>query len=449
METGRRASLALVTNDAKLEHIATSIATEREAEVWFSRSPEETGKLLRHHSELIRVIDMAATSPLAPRDREALSLWAGGEGEVLGLAARDGLARSGQVLAYDRAEFAARGDEILGALLPVCSNRDPVRLILGQSEGVRRMCEQVRCVAQFREVSVLVLGETGTGKEVVARALHEMSAAPQAPFVAVNCAAIPSSLFESELFGHEAGSFTGAKGSRPGLFEAAADGTLFLKGVGDLPADLQPKLLRALETRQFRCVGGNKTIPLTARIISATNRGLNGVRDSTLRLDLHFRLAGFTIELPPLRERGGDVELLARSFLEGFVRRNNTVPMRLADAALDMLAAHDWPGNVRELKVVVERSAILARGGEVEVAHVADSLGRAAPRMIDSIPANDTTLTTGALTDSAGISGLRRIEKDLVLAVFEDSQKNLSLASRVLGVPRSTLRDKLRRYGAM
>ncbi len=449
MDTPRRASLALMTNDTKLERLATSIAMERDVELRIARTDREATELLRSHSEVVRVIDMAPSSPITPADREALRLWTREDTDVLVLAAREQVARRVQVLSYDRAEFAACGDEILGALLPACSKRDPARLILGQSEGVRRVCEQVRCVSQFRDVSVLVLGETGTGKEVVARALHEVNAPADAPFVAVNCAAIPASLFESELFGHEAGSFTGAKGARPGLFEAAADGTLFLDEVGELPTDLQPKLLRALETRQFRRVGGQKTIPLTARIVSATNRGLNGARDSTLRLDLHFRLAGFTIELPPLRDRGGDVELLARSFLEGFVRRNHTLPMRLADGALDVLAAHDWPGNVRELKAVVERAAILARSEIVDAAHVSDSLGRAAPRLLDSEPANDTTLTTGALTDASGISGLRRIEKDLVLAVFEDAHKNLSLASRVLGVPRSTLRDKLRRYGAM
>jgi transcriptional regulator with GAF, ATPase, and Fis domain len=264
--------------------------------------------------------------------------------------------------------------------------------------------------------------------------------------VAVNCAAIPATLFESELFGHEAGSFTGAKGARPGLFEAAADGTLFLDEVGELPSDLQPKLLRALETRQFRRVGGTRPLPLSARIVSATNRGLNGVRDSTLRLDLHFRLAGFTIELPPLRDRLGDVELLARSFLEAFVRRNRTAPIRLSEEATDALGAHDWPGNVRELKAVVERSAIVARGDVIQAQHVYDALGRAVERVAHAEPANDCASTAN---DTAGISGLRRIEKDLVLAVFEDSHKNLSLAARVLGVPRSTLRDKLRRYGAM
>ncbi len=458
-QASSNAIVALVTNDPMLDRIVSELSRHRGVKLDLIRSPEGATAAIRGRNAMVRVIDMHASSPITEADRDAIAMWAPEENAILVLAQVQGAVHGLHMHAYRRNQFVASAEEILGPLLPAVSERDPSSLILGQSESVRRVCAQIRSVSRYRDVSVLILGETGTGKELVARALHELTASASTPFIAVNCAAIPASLFESELFGHEAGAFTGAKAAKPGLFELAAGGTLFLDEVGELPADLQPKLLRALETREFRRVGGSRTIPLKARVVSATHRGLHRAgspQGSTLRLDLHFRLAGFTIELPALRDRAEDVDLLARHFLESFVRRSDAEPKRLSDGALDLLAKHDWPGNIRELKAVVERAAILSSGDVVRSANIEECLGR---RPSPSIPidcerageeqvlaANDQR-EAGA--ESPSISGLRRIERDLLLVVFEDCQKNLSLASRVLGLPRSTLRDKLRRYGAI
>lgn len=463
MGSGTQASshavVALVSNDPTLERIMSELSRHRGVKLDLIRSEEHANAAIRGRNAMVRVIDMHAASPVSRADRDAISMWAPEENDILVLAPAQGAVHGLHVHAYRRKQFVTSAEEILGPLLPAVSERDPSGLILGQSESVRRVCAQIRSVSRYRDVSVLILGETGTGKELVARALHELTASSATPFIAVNCAAIPASLFESELFGHEAGAFTGAKGPKPGLFELAAGGTLFLDEVGELPSDLQPKLLRALETREFRRVGGSRTIPLKARVVSATHRGLNksgSSQGSTLRLDLHFRLAGFTIELPALRDRVEDVDLLARHFLEGFIRRSEADPKRLSDDALDLLARYDWPGNIRELKAVVERAAILACSDLVQSADIEECLGSRAPTPVevdrdrfDEEPIAAANDGRTANSDSPSISGLRRIERDLLLVVFEDCQKNLSLASRVLGLPRSTLRDKLRRYGAM
>ena len=312
---------------------------------------------------------------------------------------------------------------------------DPFSTIRGTSKEIEIVREQLRSVSRFADVSVLVLGDTGTGKELVARALHEATFGPDAPFVAINCAAIPEHLIESELFGHEAGAYTGARGAKVGLLEAAAGGSVFLDEVGEMPMALQPKLLRVLESREFRRIGSTKSRPFDARVLSATNRE-RWDRDAQLRSDLTYRLAGFTVRLPPLRERGDDVTLLGDHFLRSFQARHGLPSLQLDPVAAELLAAHDWPGNVRELKATLEHAAILADDGVIGSRQLRSAL--AARRETPNPP-------VAAAPVGERARGLRAVERQLILEAMERHGGNVSRAARELGLPRSTLRSKLER----
>lgn len=400
--------------------------------------------------------------------------------------------------------------------------------IIGHAPAIAAIREQILRVAEFPTMSVLVCGETGTGKELIARAIHELSC-PDAPFVSVNCAAIPESLFESEVFGHSPGAFTGAQGRRTGLLEEATGGTFFLDEVGELPAAMQPKLLRALETRRFRPVGANREQPLAARIISATNRTLTQARE-TFRPDLYYRLAGFSIDSPPLRDRAEDLSILAELFLRAFCRLHGRPMMSLTSEAVQALRKHRWPGNVRELRGVIESAAISARENRIEVDQIREALssrgarlsslpapGEAVPQTwsseshaarflappspgafelerlgkpsgatrspfspVDETPpqtiregqpartspsgeeasSNDEAAPSTSWMEGAPPSSgtalvgkrglfetLPELEEFVISDVFRECQGNLSMAARTLGIPRSTLRDRLKKYG--
>src|SRR5260221_3959722 len=221
------------------------------------------------------------------------------------------------------------------------------------------------------DATVLLEGESGTGKELFARALHALSPRADGPFVAINCAAIPENLLETELFGHEKGAFTGAAGRKPGKFELAHRGTLFLDEIGDLPLSLQPKILRALEEKRFERVGGTVPLQVDVRVVAATNRNLKAaVAARQYREDLHFRLSAFPITIPPLRERPDDIQMLSRYFIDKFCRDLNKKPLSLAPSAVDELQNYAWPGNVRELQNCIERAVILTEGDTIHARHL-------------------------------------------------------------------------------
>ncbi len=240
------------------------------------------------------------------------------------------------------------------------------RPILGNSPEVAALKKMIERVAPSK-TNVLVIGESGTGKELVARALHDLSPVKDGPFVAVNCGAIPETLLESELFGHKKGSFTGAIADKPGLFETANDGTLFLDEIGELPLSMQVKLLRAIQDRSIRRVGGNETIKIEVRIIAATNRDLEeAAKKGTFREDLYYRLNVILLEMPPLRQRVGDIELLMAVFLKKFNEKQKRKIEGFSPQALEIMLSHRWPGNIRELENILERVVTLEATNQVQ-----------------------------------------------------------------------------------
>lgn len=239
--------------------------------------------------------------------------------------------------------------------------------IIYQSQAMEDLLQQVDIVAKS-DSTVLICGETGTGKEVIARAIHQLSPRRDKPLVKINCAAIPASLLESELFGHDKGAFTGAINTHRGRFEIADGGTLFLDEIGDLPLELQPKLLRVLQEREIERLGGSRTIPVNVRVIAATNRDLwQMVEDRQFRSDLFYRLNVFPLELPPLRDRPEDIPLLAKHFTQKMARHMNRSIDAIPTEALRQLMSWDWPGNVRELENVIERAVLLTRGNNLNL----------------------------------------------------------------------------------
>ena len=308
--------------------------------------------------------------------------------------------------------------------------------MLGDGPAMQRLRELVQRTAPS-EGRVLVTGENGTGKELVARAIHEGSRRRAGPFVKLNCAAVPAELIESELFGHEKGAFTGAVTARKGKFELANHGTLFLDEVGDMPPAMQAKVLRVLQEGEFERVGGGVTLRCDVRVIAATNRDLpSEVAAGRFREDLYYRLAVVPIHVPPLRERKEDVPALATAFLAEASERNGRRAMRLGRDALAALQANDWPGNVRELRNLVERIAILCDGPEIGAADVAAVLpGARRPRP-------DRFREGAPLKDL-----LEEAEREIVLAALERHGDNMAETARALGLERSHLYKKLRALG--
>jgi len=246
-------------------------------------------------------------------------------------------------------------------------DRNKYNKIVGESQGVLKVLKMIQKVEKSN-ILVLITGESGTGKEVIANTIHYSSPMARKPFVPVNVAAIPADLIESELFGHEKGAFTGATGRRIGKFEEANGGTIFLDEIGEMELGLQTKLLRVLQEGKITRLGSNKEIPLQVRVLAATNKNLGKrVREGLFREDLYYRLQGFLIHLPPLRERGNDIVILAKHFLENFCKQNRMQTKTITKEALESMMSHTWPGNVRELKALVERAVLISDNNQIDV----------------------------------------------------------------------------------
>jgi DNA-binding NtrC family response regulator len=309
--------------------------------------------------------------------------------------------------------------------------------ILGGSQPVRRMCDLVARAAPS-EATVLITGESGSGKELVARALHERGLRPGGPFVALNCAAVAEALLESELFGHKRGAFTDARENRPGLLVQASGGTLFLDELGDMPPGMQAKLLRVIETRTMRPVGSDTEVPIDVRFVAATNRDLDSdVEDGRFRRDLYFRVNVIQIAVPPLRARGNDVLLLAQHFLERAAVRSGKPVVGFTSTAAERLLAYNWPGNVRELANAIERAVALTA-----FEHVAPE------DLPDRIRSHRRSVMVVGGDDPGAFLPMHEVERRYVLHVLEAARGNKTMAAQILGFDRRTMYRKLERFGA-
>jgi DNA-binding NtrC family response regulator len=306
--------------------------------------------------------------------------------------------------------------------------------MVGESPGFKSVLKAIQIVAPT-DSAVLIEGETGTGKELVAHAIHDLSGRSQRSIIEVNCAAIPATLLKSELFGHEKGSFTGAFAQKIGRFEQAHQGTLFLDEIGEMPLELQPKLLRALQDHEFERLGGNRTIRVDVRIIAATNRNLKKmVEEGKFRSDLYYRLNVFPMTVPPLRERREDIPLLTRFFTQRYARKLNRAIEEIPSPTLEALVRYEWPGNIRELQNVIERSVILSNGPELQVIMPEFSGAAAAPAALHARPSDLSEAT----------------ERARILEVLKEAKGQVGGpdgAAARLGLKRTTLQSRMRKYG--
>jgi len=302
--------------------------------------------------------------------------------------------------------------------------------LTGQSEEMRSVYQIIEAVAPS-SASVLILGESGTGKELVARAVHAKSDRSKGPFFALNCAALPKDILENELFGHEKGAFTGSTNEKPGAFEMADGGTIFLDEVAEMPTDIQVKLLRAIETRSIRRLGGKKEISVDIRILAATNRDLQkALSENELREDLYYRLAVVELFLPPLRERIGDIKLLANEFLARFGQQNGKTLTGFDDAAWDWIISYNWPGNVRELKNAVERAVIMGHGDTIKAADI----------MPRHLRRGGETAATITLQPGATLADTRR---QLVLRAFASTNGDYTRTATIVGMSPADVRAEI------
>ena len=304
--------------------------------------------------------------------------------------------------------------------------------MVGESPGFQGVLKAIQVVAPT-DSAVLIQGETGTGKGLVAHAIHDRSSRSQRPFIQVNCAAIPATLLESELFGHERGAFTGAIAQKMGRFELAHHGTLFLDEIGEIPLELQPKLLRVLQEQEFERLGGNRTLRVDVRVITATNRNLKQMlEEGKFRSDLYYRLNVFPLTVPPLRERREDIELLIRFFTQRYARKLNRAIEEIPPSALEALIRYDWPGNIRELQNVIERSVILSPGPELRIA----------------MPEFSSQLAPVVLVGRAS-NGSEEAERGRILQALKEAKGQIGGpdgAAARMGLKRTTLQSRMKKY---
>ena len=355
------------------------------------------------------------------------------------------------------------GEEPSATVLPTPTSGEPPAKeegarfgIIGQSLGLTELYAVLERVADT-PTTVLITGESGTGKELVARALHDHSSRRGKPFIKVNCAAIPKELIESELFGYERGAFTGAVTSKPGRFELANGGTLFLDEIGEIPVEMQVKLLRALQESEFERVGGIKTMRVDVRLVAATNRDLKKlISQSLFREDLFYRLNVVSIRLPALRERASDTPLLVEHFLKKFNERLKKSVTGIETEALDLLSAYTWPGNIRELENVMERSVLFCDGAKLRVEDLPVELRgpNAGPPSTGGsmLPPSDASVDIGQLPADGGLKehvkvAMSRLERDLVGRALKQTNNNVTHAARLLKISRKGLQLKMKELG--
>ncbi|MCC7155468.1 MAG: sigma 54-interacting transcriptional regulator [Bryobacterales bacterium] len=336
---------------------------------------------------------------------------------------------------------------VVATIKDVTDEAEPQRReIISESPTMRQVMHFVRRVAISEATTVLLEGENGVGKDLIAKTLHYQSVRQAEPFIAINCAAIPETLLESELFGYEKGAFTDARAQKKGIFELADKGTLFLDEIGEIPLMLQAKLLRVLEEQSFRRLGGLKDIKLDLRVIAATNKNLReAVREGAFRQDLFFRLNVIHITIPRLKERPEDIPRLANFFLEHYNKKFKRRIEGLSPDAMALLQAHDWPGNVRELRNAIERAMILEDSSFITAQSLPLSATSAAPAPVVAVAAGASGVPRPAAFPEGGIS-LEENEKQLVMSALEKTSGNQTQAARLLSITRDTLRYKMKKF---
>jgi len=321
-------------------------------------------------------------------------------------------------------------------------------ILIGESSQIQEIKKVISKVAATPS-TVLITGESGTGKELVARRIREESPRFEKPFIKINCAAIPKDLMESELFGYERGAFTGAVSSKPGRFELADGGTLFLDEIGEIPVEMQVKLLRAVQENEFERVGGIKTLSVDVRLIAATNRDLLAEIDAgRFRQDLYYRLAVVPIRVPPLRERVGDIPQLANFFLEKYVQRLGKPPAQLSAEAMAALQAYPWPGNIRELENFIERLVLFAEGPAIGLSDLSEPVrpDQPAQSSTESAAPETTPSPEGGLKDIVRMRSAE-LERDLIQKALEETAGNVTRAARLLRISRKSLQTKMKEFG--
>ncbi|NDV82497.1 sigma-54 dependent transcriptional regulator [Bacteroides sp. 51] len=328
--------------------------------------------------------------------------------------------------------------QLKGEIKTLKQQLDPSGIpIIGDNGGLKQVVAQVKRVAETN-ATVLIHGESGTGKELIARAVHTYSKRADGPFIAINCGAIPLSLMENELFGHEKGAFTDAKEAQPGVFERANGGTLFLDEIGELPMDAQVKLLRVLEERKITRIGGKKLIPVDVRIVAATNRKLEEeVERGNFRLDLLYRLNVFTITIPPLRERQKDIPALIDFFIAKHNKALHLSVQSITQAAMDRIQAYEWPGNVRDLENAIQSAMILASDGIIQSEHLPMRV-----KGYDQIEIKPTEKEGESIREINA-----QVEKEIILEALKKNNYNRTLTAEALHISRKTLFNKMKRYG--
>jgi two-component system response regulator HydG len=307
--------------------------------------------------------------------------------------------------------------------------------IIGRSSAMRDLFETIALVAPT-EATVLIAGESGTGKELIANAIHQNSPRTDRPFIKVNCAALPETLLESELFGHEKGAFTGALARKQGRFQLAHRGSIFLDEIGEMSPTTQTKILRVLQEREFEPLGSTQTVKVDTRVVTATNKNLEEeIQEGRFREDLYYRLNVVTLEVPPLRERREDISLLTDFFLKQYAEKNRRLIKGFTPRAMDLLMRHGWPGNVRELENAVERAVIMARGDVISQTELPDTLRK----LEAEIEKATVDLTPGR--------SLKEMEREMILRTLEEIGGNRTRSAEILGISRRTLQLKLKEYG--
>jgi two-component system, NtrC family, response regulator HydG len=316
------------------------------------------------------------------------------------------------------------------------ADRFDLSAIIGRSPAMVQLFETITLVAPS-DATVLIQGESGTGKELVANAIHQNSLRGQGPFIKLNCAALPETLLESELFGHERGAFTGATARKAGRFQLADKGSIFLDEIAEMSPATQAKILRVLQEKEFEPVGGGRTVKVDVRVIAASNKDLPAeIEAGRFREDLYYRLNVVQVSVPPLRDRGEDIALLADHFLKLYAEKNQRLIKGLTPRALDVFMRYDWPGNVRELENVVERAVILTRGDTVAAAQL--------PKSLQDLTGGDQPLPPVNLAPG---KTLKEIEQEMILKTLEECKGNRTRAAETLGISRRTLQLKLKAYG--